>query len=692
MPGGALFLSYASEDADAAQRICEVLRAAGVEVWFDRNELRGGDVWDQRIRREIHRCGLFIPIISANTVSRREGYFRLEWDLADQRTHMLARDRVFIVPVCIDATLDSSTDVPESFGRVQWSRLVRGETPPAFVERVQRLLSAEPAPARPSATPSFHPTGETRETSASPRAPQPSMPVPALLALAVALIGLGYLAVDKFVLSGRPAAGAGTELVAHGTGVAQPRVIPEKSIAVLPFVDMSEKRDQDYFSDGLTEEMIDLLGQVPDLRVPARTSSFYFKGRTEDVAAIAQKLRVAHVLEGSVRKAGTRFRITAQLIRADNGYHLWSQVYDRDDSDVFAVQNDIAKAVVLALRAKLNDGSQDTGSRGTTNPEAYYRYLLGRQLDRRDSLDGFRRAVEAYGQAIDLDSNYAAAYAGRAVAEASVADLAGDAGGIDRAQRDVGRALALAPTDAIGYTARSYIRTVWLWDWSGAQTDIEKAISLDPRNSEVQRKYARLLADLGRLAEAIAAQKKATELDPLSSAAWENLGFFYTCIGDFESTEAALARAIDIEPASVLAISDLGMARLLQGRGEDALAAFAKIDLEAIRLTGIAMAEYTLRRAKESQQALDELIAKHTHEAAYQIAQAHAWRGETDRAFEWLERAYTQRDGGLSEVKIAPMLRSLHGDRRFAELVDKMKLPAVDAARDVHPNSGSRVR
>ncbi len=682
-PTRAVFLSYASQDADAAQRICDALRAASIEVWFDRSELRGGDVWDHRIRHEIHDCALFIPVISANTATRHEGYFRLEWDLADHRTHMIARDRAFIVPVCIDGTLDTSTDVPESFGRVHWSRLPAGETSPAFVERVRRLLSAQPAqpPAqvRSPVTATLHTADAPREAAPSAAASRQSMPVPLLIALAVAVIGLGYFALDKFVLSKRPAVGAETSVSPHKSGGAGPSAIPEKSIAVLPFVDMSEKKDQDYFSDGLTEEMIDLLGQVPELRVPARTSSFYFKGRSEDIATIAQKLHVAHVLEGSVRKAGKRLRITAQLIRADSGYHLWSQAYDRDDTDVFAVQDDIAKAVVMVLRVKLSAGAHETGSRGTTNTEAYYQYLLGRQLDRRDSLEGFRHAVEAYSQAIVLDPNYAGAYAGLAVAEASVADLTGDTGGIERAEHNADKALALAPEDAIGYAARSYLRTVWLWDRSGAQADIEKALSLDPRNSDVQREYARLLADLGRLPEAIAAQKKATELDPLSSAAWENLGFYYTGMGDFAAADAALGRAIDIEPTSVLALSDLGMARLLQGKSEEALEAFRKIDLEAIRLTGIAMAEHTLRHAKESQQALEELMAKHAQEAAYQIAQALAWRGEKDRAFEWLERAYKQRDGGLSEIKIAPMLSSLHADPRFNALLRKVKLPELPA-------------
>jgi serine/threonine protein kinase len=454
-----------------------------------------------------------------------------------------------------------------------------------------------------------------------------------------------------------------------------PSAIPEKSIAVLPFVNMSSDKEQDYFSDGLTEEMIELLGQVPDLRVPARTSSFYFKGKNETIANIAQQLKVAHVLEGSVRKAGKRLRITAQLIRADNGYHLWSQAYDRDDADVFAVQDDIAKAVVSALQVKLAAGAQETGSRGTTSTEAYYQYLLGRELDRRGSLESFRHAFEAYSKATVLDPNYAAAYAGLALAGASVADYTGDTSGLERAGHDADKAIALAPTDANGYAARSYLRTDWLWDWSSAQADIEKALSLDPRNSEVQQEYARLLADLGRLPEAIAAQKEAKELDPLSSTAWENLGFYYKNIGDYTAAATMLGRAIEIEPTSVFALSDLGMTRLLQGDGQEALEAFRKEHQEALGLTGIAMTEHTLGHPKESQQAMDALIAKHAQHAAYQIAEAFAWRGEKDRAFEWLERAYKQRDGGLSLIKTDPPLSSLHTDPRFGALLREIKLP-----------------
>lgn len=454
---------------------------------------------------------------------------------------------------------------------------------------------------------------------------------------------------------------------------------PARSLAVLPFVNMSLDREQDYFSDGLTEEMIDLLGRVPDLRVPARTSSFYFKGKNEAIASIAQQLKVAYLLEGSVRKApGQRLRISARLIRADNGYQLWSQIYDRSNTDVFAVQDDIARSVVSALQVKLSAGAQETGSRGTTDIDAYNEYLLGRQLSRRGNLEAYLRSVEAYSHAIVLDPDYAAAYAGLALAEAALADFTGDAGGIERAGHDVDKAIALAPTDAMGYAARSFIRTTWLWDWTGSQADIEKALRLDPRSSDVQHRYAQFLTPLGRLPEAIAAQKKATELDPLSSNAWETLGFYYTNIGDYEHAELALVRAMKIEPTSVFALNNLGTLRLLQAKGQEALEAFRRVDHQGFRLSGIAMTEHTLGDKRGSQQALDELMAKRAKEDADEIAEVYAWRGEKDRAFEWLERAYRQRDGGLSTIKTDPTLASLRADPRFDALLRKMKLPVRD--------------
>jgi len=645
----AVFLSYASQDAAAARRISDTLRAAGIEVWFDQSELRGGDVWDRQIRKQIHECALVIPIISENTQARPEGYFRLEWNLAVERTHSMSERMAFLVPVVIDDTRDAEADVPQKFREVQWTRLPGGETPAAFVERVARLLAPGSAASgddeRASEPP--RPAGGTLRRRAGPKA--------LLAAIALAALAIGYFGFDR---ARHPAA---------------PSAVPEKSIAVLPFVNMTSDKEQEYFSDGLSEEMIDLLSQIPDLRVPARTSSFSFKGKSADIPSIAQKLHVAHVLEGSVRKSGDTIRVTVQLIRADSGYHLWSKTFDRDFKDIFKVQDEIAAAVVEALKVKLGPVPPVAAHR-STNTEAYNQFLLGRHFAERQNPDGWRRAVEAYHQAIALDPDYAAAYARLAVSEAFFADQAGDAAGLKQAQADAEKAIALAPEEAEGYGVRGLLRSTWDWDWAGAQADFAKALDHDPSSAAVQGNYADLLGSLGRLAQAIEVEKKAIELDPLSPVHWNNLGQYLTANRDYPAAGEALSRALQIQPDSTVAMDSLATLQLLQGHAGQALATFRKVDVEVLRLQGISMAEHSLKASKESRQALDEMIAKSAQGWAYQIAQVFAWRGEKDPAFEWLERGYRQRDGGLASVKADPLLESLHGDPRFAALLEKMNL------------------
>ena len=327
----AVFLSYASDDAEIAERICASLRAAGIEVWFDQNALRSGDAWDQKIRREIRDCTLFIPIVSRSTQARSEGYFRLEWHLADQRSHLIARSRAFLLPVCIDSTSEADAEVPDSFTSVQWTRLPDGNVPPAFAERVARLLAQDDHTPPPRPRPASF---QTVTGSGS----LPGRPVRTRLGLlllaALAATGISYVAMNRLLPGRHELAPAPTSVPVATIDAAARSTIPEKSIAVLPFADMSERKDQEYLSDGMTEEIIDLLVKVPELRVPARTSSFYFKGKSEDISTIARRLAVAHILEGSVRKSGNRLRVTAQLVRADTGYQLWSETYDRDLKDV----------------------------------------------------------------------------------------------------------------------------------------------------------------------------------------------------------------------------------------------------------------------------------------------------------------------------------------------------------------------
>ena len=456
---------------------------------------------------------------------------------------------------------------------------------------------------------------------------------------------------------------------------ANPTAIPSAaSIAVLPFLDISEKGDQEYFSDGLAEEILDLLTKVPGLQVIARTSSFSFKGKSVDIPTIARQLHVANVLEGSVRKSSERLRISTQLVRADTGIQIWSETYDRELKDVFQVQDEIANAVMTALKLKLAPGQQSANPHRTANTEAYNEYLLGRQLFDRFTLDGFQRAIGAYRRAVALDPGYAAAYAELAMSEYFAADDIGDAAGARQALVAADKAVALAPEQADGYAARGHIRVQAAWDWSGAQQDFERALAIDPGNSMALRRYALLMGALGHSPESIAMTKKAIELDPLSSVTWANLGLLLTGARQFADAQAAIGKALEIQPESPYALSDLGSLQLLDGHATEALAA-ARQSTGHCRLSVTAMAEHSLGQRDESQRALDALIAKFAHDCAYSIARVYSWRGEQDQAFAWLQRAVAQSDSGLTGIKYDAVVDSLRGDPRYVALMHRLNLP-----------------
>ncbi len=451
------------------------------------------------------------------------------------------------------------------------------------------------------------------------------------------------------------------------------------SIAVLPFVNLSSDKEQEYFSDGIAEEILNALAQVEGLRVIGRTSSFAMKGKSEDLRAIGEKLNAANLLEGSVRKSGPRVRITAQLVDAQRGSHLWSQEFDLQLTDVFAAQDQIAKAVVAALKLKLLPSTAIAEQR-TANPEAHEQYLLGRHFLERGSADGYGRAVRSLQRAVALDPAYAPAWSALAVASFSVADQ--DPTGYDpkqympAAQAAAEKAVALAPDFAGGYAARSGLRMSYAKDWDGARSDLERALSLSPADAGSLSQYAWLLATLGKLPEAIAALRKATASDPLSTESWTRLSGFYLGTGQLDLAESAAKKALEISPEQARASRNLGFVYLLSGRHADALAAFQGSSNELFRLMGAALVEHELGHRDASQRALEQILSQPIRlPASYQIAQVYAWRGEADRAFEWLEHAVEYRDAGLGYLKYDPFLRKIRGDPRYAEILRKMNLP-----------------
>jgi TolB-like protein len=668
-PTKAVFLSYASQDAKVARHICEALRATGIEVWFDQSELRGGDAWDHKIRQQIRDCALFIPVISANTAWRHEGYFRLEWDLADKRTQMIARDRAFIVPVCIDGTPDSVTDVPESFSRVQWTLLPAGETPPGFVQRVSTLLlpgahvASAPAQLPTVSLPSAPATSRWRLTS--------------LLIVAFAVIGLIYFAVGRFVLSGRV---AGTRQASARTAqVVAPAesTVAEKSIAVLPFVDMSEKRDQEYFSDGLTEELIDHLAHAADLKVIARTSSFKFKGKSDDVRVIASVLGVAHLLEGSVRKSGNTLRITAQLIKAADGTHIWSQTYDRNLDNIFKVQDEIASTVAGALNVILNAGSSRVEV-GSASIEAYNLTLKGNYLRSRFTIHDMERAIDSYQDAIRRDPNYALAWAQLAMAHS----YQGNIGWRPRAQayaeaREAAqRSLRIDPNLVGGHYALANLHMRVDRDWAAARAEIDRMREIDPGNSTwIPLAVAGLASIFGQLEEAITIWEHQLDRDPLNIEIMDHLVNYYFAADRVQDAAAMSRRIIELNPSFPGCQTCLAVFLVFQNHAPEALAVIAKEPHEGVRLTFLPLVYWAAGRRDDSNAALDTAKHRYGDTFPYWIACVYAYRGDVDAAFDWLDRAYRQSDPYLSDFQSDPLLRNLHKDPRFRAFIRKMNLP-----------------
>ena len=497
-------------------------------------------------------------------------------------------------------------------------------------------------------------------------APPSRRPPPVRLAMALA--GLAV------------AAAVGGIALVRGRHAGSPVTGPEAaapSIAVLPFVNLSSDREQEYFSDGVTEEILNALTQVSGLRVIGRTSSFAMKGREEEFREVGERLRVGHLLEGSVRKAGNRVRINAKLIEAAGGTHLWSQEFDGDLGDVLAVQEKIATAVVAALRLQLLPPTP-AGQR-SSSPEAHDQYLQGVALLSRGSNDSYLGALAALRRAVALDPGYAPAWVRLANALYMAADQ--DPRLDPRAEwpnavAAAERAIALAPDLADGYLQRAELRGTFLQDWSGARADVERARALSPGAASVLYRYGILGCTLGHAAECVAALRQAASLDPLSTSTFTELSIAYLEAGQPALAEAAAAHALELSPEHARAARTLGFALLLQHRAEEARRAFHRSTNGLYVVMGDAMVEHTLGNGAASQRAVDAMLAWPSAEkASFQLAQVYAWRGEHDRALSWLETAARLHDPGLVYFKLDPFLGRLKGDRRFAAVLRELHLP-----------------
>jgi TolB-like protein len=670
--GKAVFLSYASQDAEAAQRLCHALRAAGVEVWLDQSELRGGDAWDALIRRQIKGCALFVPIISANTQSREEGYFRREWKLAVDRTNDMAEDRAFLLPVIIDGTTDSEARVPGKFREVQWTRLPAGANTDAFVEHVRRLLA--PAGAMPAAM-GARPSAATAPSTIA--APARSMPAASRsfapwIVGALLVTATGYFVADKFQASRRGLPAAGTSPAAP----TQAEAVNDKSIAVLPFADMSERHDQAYFADGMAEEVMSLIAQIPQLKVISRSSAAQFKGRDVDVRKIGASLGARYLVEGSVRKSADRFRITAQLIDSRDGSRRWSETYDRGIEDAFKVQDAIAASLVRAL--ELAVGGREFPTRSMPkNPAVYDLYLRGVQAFDRYNGEGFAQAANLYQQALDLDKTFAPAAIGLAEVQVFLVQWGYLAPkiGYEQARQAAELAIQLDPQASGPHQTLSAVRCQYDWDWSGAINEADQAIALDPRSAVAHADKALALLSLGRLPEAETQLSLAVSLDPLNPVVRFNRGWVLFWSGRLPEAEESFRRALQISPTYESARYYLGHVLLVRGDLAGALTQMQQEPDPQSRLAGIAAVQFAMGHRKESDLALAQLTRLAAVEWPSGIAAAHAMRNESDATFAWLDRAYAQRDEDLYITKGNPLLRNVAQDPRYFAFLRRLNLP-----------------
>ena len=449
-----------------------------------------------------------------------------------------------------------------------------------------------------------------------------------------------------------------------------------KSIAVMPFDDLSPEKNQEYFSDGLAEELLNALAKIPGLRVSGKTSSFQFKGKNEDCRVIGEKLHVGTLLEGSVRKSQNQARVTVRLIQTDDGSDIWSESFDRQMTDIFAVEEDIAKSVTGALRVRLLGGRAAPLIKAT-NADAYNAYLQGRYLLARRNKENLDKAGDYFNQALQFDSNYAPAWVGLAGVRNLQAGLAyvPVEQGYRQARESVQKAMSIDPNLGDAYTVFGTIQVFHDWDWAGADASYKRALALEPGDARTIRGAGLLAAHLGRLDQGINLFRKAIDQDPLNSNAYHDFGTILHYAGRQKEATAALSKALELAPEMVNAHGLLVRVYLAESRPQDALAEAEKEKHPVFRLLGLALAYQALGRKKEADSTLEELIAKYQADAPYQVAQVYAFRQEADKALEWLERAYAVRDSGLPEMKVDPLLKNLKNDPRYKSLQQKMQLP-----------------
>jgi TolB-like protein len=624
--GSSVFVSYSSQDAAVANSIVASLEAQGLKCWMAPRDVKPGAQYADAIVRAINEAKAVVLVMSGSAVG--SSHVGKEIERASSKRKPIVAFRIDAAPLnhALEYFLSES----------QWIDV--------------KALGMSATPSQDVAE-GKHPGRAKKRIAIAATA--------VVVALGIA-VGLGV-----FFWSSK-----------HGAQAPSVAVITDKSIAVLPFVDMSEKKDQEYFADGMAEEILDLLVKIPGLKVIGRTSSFQFKGKSEDLRTIGTQLGVAYVLEGSVRKSGDRLRVTAQLINSGNGTHLWSQTYDRDISDVFKVQDEIAAKVARALQIEV--GVRFLVSRpGLRSSEAYTLFLQGQHALERYDQQCWDQALSDTQRALELDPSYAEA----AGTLAMMYHYAGQVGimtpdvAFEKTRDAAKLALKLDPNFAGAHALLGSLYGEYQWDWPAADKEIKQALALAPNEPGVLWAATVNSMTLGRWDDALKLVNAWVEVDPLNSDSYFWLSIVQQRLARLPEAEAAIRRTIELSPTNTLAEYNLCVILLARNQPDAALTESLKEPYEAARLTGSALAYFALGRRAHSDAALAQAV-KNPATLPSGIGAVYAYRGEADEAFNWLDRAFKQKDPLLSRLKYSTEFDNLHGDPRYKAFLKKMNLPS----------------
>jgi TolB-like protein/Flp pilus assembly protein TadD len=644
-----IFISYASPDIAVANAVCSALERERVPCWVAPRDVMPGDFYADAIVHAIDAAKAVVLILSQHSAG--SPHVLREVERASSKRHPVVSLRIDRAPLPAGLEYFLNTS--------QWldaSGSEPGSALPMLVTAVRRVIASAPAPDAVAA-----PANTAAEVAAQRPLNRVAVAVVSLVALALA-----WFAADKFWLSKHVTANQ------QSTGTAP--VVNDKSIAVLPFADLSEKKDQEYFADGMAEEILNLLAKIPGLRVFGRTSSFQFKGHTEDLHAVGEKLGTAYVVEGSVRRGGSRIRVTAQLFDSRSGTQLWAESYDREFGDVLALQDQIATNIARALQlAVATDDAQLL--RQLKNPEAYALYLRGRSAYDRGE-EGLREAQANFEQVLALEPTFSRAAEALALTHLGlIGDSVVTSGiGWPHAVNAAKLALRLDSRSALAHVILGLKLATYDYDWAGAAAELDAALATKSRDPVVLYNSAWLAFDVGRYEDAVHLEDASLSLDPLNPDSLQNGAIIHYMMGHLEVAERAFRKSLEVSPTFAGSHGFLGKILLLRGQPRGALKEM-EAEMYSERDDGLALVYHALGRRSESNAALAR--AKGAREFdPINIAVVHAYRGEVGQAFEWLDKAIAARNITLVHTLAhEPLLASLRADPRYSALLRRMQLP-----------------